>query len=196
MCNSLIGLGHKCNGASIGGARRLYMVNARDLDRDLITYEQAVQYGFFSGGIPLKPGKGIVEIEAWYDSTKFDTEMKIGAGFTHALEFKHLGYEDDVVRLISILKDYPVNAIVEGNDGIKYWLGQKYVPLLFEVKAVLPEKGSSRKEVTFSAKQDGLSVPVIPLGEIFFEWLPDWTFQEYLDIVNREFDVSFEMSFG
>lgn len=196
MCNSLIGLGHKCNGAGIGGARRLYMINARDMDRDLITYEQAVQYGFFSGGIPLKPGKGIVEIEAWYDSTKFDTEMKIGAGFTHALEFKHLGYEDDVVRLISILKDYPVNAIVEGNDGIKYWLGQKHVPLLFEVKAVMPEKGSSRKEVTFSAKQDGLSVPVIPLGEIFFEWLPDWTFQEYLDIVNREFDISFEMSFA
>lgn len=194
MCNTLIGLQHKCQGANVGGARRLYMIYARDLDREFLTYELAMQYGSFSGGIPLKPGKGIVEIEAWFDSTKFDSEMKIGAGFTHALEFKHLGYEDDVVRLMAILKDYPVNVIVEGNDGLKYWLGQKHVPLLFDVKAVLPEKGTGRKEVTFTAKQDGLSIPPIPLGEIFFEWLPDWSFQEYLDVVNREFDISFEMS--
>ncbi|WP_353721349.1 hypothetical protein [Dyadobacter sp. 676] len=114
----LIGLQHKCQGANLGGARRLYMIYARDLDREFLTYELAMHYGSFSGGIPLKPGKGIVEIEAWFDSTKFDSEIKIGAGFTHALEFKHLGYEDDVVRLMAILKDYPVNVIVEGNDGL------------------------------------------------------------------------------
>jgi hypothetical protein len=37
---------------------------------------------------------------------------------------------------------------------------------------------------------------VMPLGEIFFSWLPDWTFQEYLEIANREFDMSFEMGFA
>lgn len=106
----------------------------------------------------MKPGKGIVEIAAWFDSTKFDSEMRIGADFTLALDFKHLGYEDDVVQLMSILKDCPVNVIVEGNDGLKYWLGQKHVPLLFDVKSVLPEKGTGRKEVTLTAKRDGQSI--------------------------------------
>ena len=196
MCNALIGLQHACGNNVLGGSRRLYLIYARDLEAEFLNYELAKTTGFYEGGIPLKAGKGIVEIEAWYDTAKFDSEMKIGGGFSHALEFKHLGYEADVVRLISILKDYPVNAIVEGNDGVKYWLGQKHKPLLFDVKAILPEKGTNRKEVTFSAKQEGLSIPVMPLGEIFFSWLPDWTFQEYLEIANREFDMSFEMGFA
>jgi hypothetical protein len=196
MCSPLIGLQHACQKVILGGARRLYMIYARDLENEFLTYDIARTIGFYEGGIPLKAGKGIVEIEAWYDTTKFDTEMKTGAGFTHSLEFKTLGYEADVTRLISLLVDYPVNAIVEGNDGTKYWIGQKHVPLLFEVKALLPEKGTARKEVTFTAKQDGLSVPIMPLGEIFFDWLPEWSFQEYLDLVNREFDLSFEVGFG
>lgn len=196
MCNPLIGLQQHCQKVSLGGARRLYMIYARDLEHEFLTYDLARETGMYEGPIPIKPGKGIVEIEAWYDTTKFDTEMKPGAGFTHGLEFKHLGYEADVVRLITLMTDYPVNAIVEGNDGIKYWLGQKYTPLLFDVKAVLPEKGTARKEVTFTAKQDGLSIPPMPLGEISFDWLPGWTFEEYLEIVNREFDMSFEMAFG
>lgn len=196
MCSPLIGIRRACQRVSLGGARRLFLIYARDLEYEFLTYELAKTLGFYQGGIPLKPGKGIVEIECWYDTTKFDTEMKTGAGFTHSLEFKTLGYDADVTKLISLLNDYPVNAIVEGNDGVKYWVGQKHVPLLFDVKAVMPEKGTSRKEVTFTAKQDGLQVPIMPLGEIFFSWLPTYKFEDYLKLINREFDMSFEMSFS
>ena len=121
----------------------------------------------------LVTGKTFVEIEAWYDTSKFDTEMKIGAGFSQGMEFKVLGYDKDIVKLTALLLDTPVIAIIQGNDDSRYCLGQKYIPLMFEMKSVLPEKGTARKEATFMAKQDGMQIPAFPLNaDVTFDVTP------------------------
>lgn len=163
-CTALVGLKRKCQSPTMGGAKRLYIVLTEDLVSEFLTYDMAKTTGEFAGPIPLVETKKFVEIEAWYDSTKFDTEMKIGAGFTQSIEFKVIGYDKDIVKVMSLLYEAPVNVVVQGNDDKLYWLGQKYIPMMFESKGVLPEKGTARKEVTFTAKQDGMQVPVFPLA--------------------------------
>jgi hypothetical protein len=99
--------------------------------------------------------------------------MKSGAGFTQGIEFKVLGYDKEIVKLQTLLYETPVNVIAQGNDGSLYYLGQKYVPLMFDAKLVIPEKGTARKEVTFTAKQDGFTTPVFPLASaVTFEATP------------------------
>lgn len=173
MCSPLVGLKRQCQKPSMGGAKRLYIALTEDILEEFLTYEIALTVGKFSGVIPMVTGKKWVEIEAWYDTTKFDTEMKIGGGFTQTLEFKTKGYNAEIVKLMTLLYETPVNAIVQGNDDDLYYLGQKYIPLMFESKGVMPEKGTSRKEVTFTAKQDGLQVPVFPLdATVTFDIVP------------------------
>ena len=162
-CSPLVGLKRKCQSPTMGGAKRLYIVLTEDLESEFLTYELAKTMGQFTGEIPLVTGKKFVEIEAWYDTTKFDTEMKVGGGFTQSIEFKVIGYDKDIVKLTALMYEAPVNVVVVGNDDKMYWVGQKYVPMMFEAKGVMPEKGTSRKEVTFTAKQDGLQVPIFPL---------------------------------
>lgn len=163
-CTALVGLKRKCQTPTMGGAKRLYILLAEDLMNEFLTYDVAKSTGEFSGTIPLVTGKKFVEVEAWYDTTKFDTEMKLGAGFTQSVEFKVIGYDKDIVKLMTLLYEAPVNVVVQGNDDKLYWIGQKYIPMMFETKGVLPEKGTARKEVTFTAKQDGLQVPIFPLA--------------------------------
>lgn len=162
-CTALVGLKRQCQTLTIGGAKRLYIVLAEDLATEFLTYQLAKTMGKFTGAIPLVTGKKFIEVEAWYDTTKFDTEMKIGAGFTQSLEFRLLGYNEDIVKFATSLYETPVCMIVQGNDDRLYFIGQKYIPMMVEMKGVLPEKGTARKEATFTAKQDGLMVPVFPL---------------------------------
>lgn len=164
MCTALVGLKRKCQKPQMGGSKRLYLVLTEDLSEEFLNYDLAKSAGEFDGAIPLKATKKFVEIEAWYDTTKFGSEMKTGSGFTQDMEFKVLGYDKDIVKLMALLYETPVNAIAQGNDDSLYYLGTKYVPLMFDAKAVIPEKGTSRKEVTFVAKQDGLLVPAFPLS--------------------------------
>ncbi|WP_254561784.1 hypothetical protein [Dyadobacter diqingensis] len=163
-CNALIGLKRQCQTLTIGGAKRLYIVLAEDLASEFLTYDLAKTAGEYTGAIPLVATKKFIEVEAWYDTTKFDTEMKLGAGFTQSIEFKILGYGKDIVRFASLLCDTPVNLIVQGNDDKLYYIGQKYIPMMLEMKGTMPEKGTGRKEATFTAKQDGMQVPVFPLA--------------------------------
>ncbi|GAB2798813.1 hypothetical protein GCM10027275_50580 [Rhabdobacter roseus] len=170
---ALIGIKRKSQNPTMGGAKRLYIVLTEDLEEEFLTYALALTTGEFSGAIPLLDGKKFVELEAWYDSTKFDTEMKIGTGFTQSVEFKFLGYYAETVKLSALLYETPVNVIVQGNDDKLYYIGQKYIPMMFEMKGVMPEKGTSRKETTFTAKQDGMLVPVMPLAAtVTFEVAP------------------------
>lgn len=162
-CTALVGVKRQCQTLTIGGAKRLYIVLAEDLQTEFLTYEMAKTVGKFSGAIPLVAGKKFIEVEAWYDTTKFDTEMKIGAGFTQSLEFKLLGYNTTNVKFATSLYETPVCMIVQGNDDNLYFIGQKYIPMMIEMKGNLPEKGTARKETTFTAKQDGMMVPVFPL---------------------------------
>lgn len=172
-CTPLVGLKRKCNKVTMGGIKRLYIVLTEDLASEFITFELALSTGEFAGAIPLVAGKKFVEIEAWYDSSKIDGEMKTGSGFTQGMEFKVLGYDKDIVKLKALLYETPVNVIAQGNDGQLYYLGQKYIPLMFDAKLVVPEKGTARKEVTFSAKQDGFTAPVFPLAAtVTFEVTP------------------------
>jgi len=172
-CTSLIGIKRACQTLTIGGSKRLYIVLTEDLETEFLTYALAKSAGKFTGAIPLKAGKKFIEVEAWYDSTKFDTEMKIGAGFTQGLEYKLLGYNSDIVKHTALLLETPVNFIVQGNDDQLYYIGQKYIPMMVEMKGVLPEKGTARKEATFTAKQDGMQVPVFPLdASVTFEVEP------------------------
>jgi len=164
LCSPLIGIKRGCQKQTIGGSKRLYIVLTEDLETEFLTYELAKTVGEFSGAIPLLAGKKFIEIEAWYDTTKFDTEMKIGAGFSQGVEFKILGYNKDIVRFTSLLCDTPVNLIVQGNDDQLYYIGQKYIPIMLEMKGVMPEKGTARKDATFTGKQDGMQVPVFPLS--------------------------------
>lgn len=162
-CTALIGLKRQCQQLTIGGAKRLYIVLAEDLESEFLNYELAKTAGKFAGEIPLVEGKKFIEVEAWYDTTKFETEMKIGAGFTQSLEFKILGYNDLIVKFSALMYETPVCFIVQGNDDKLYFLGQKYIPMMVEMKGIMPEKGTARKEATFTAKQDGMMVPVFPL---------------------------------
>jgi len=162
-CLALTGIKRQCQTLTIGGAKRLYIVLAEDLATEFLTYELAKTMGKFTGAIPLIVGKKFIEVEAWYDTTKFDTEMKIGAGFTQGLEFKILGYNETIVKFSALMYETPVCFIVQGNDDRLYFIGQKYIPMMVEMKGVLPEKGTARKEATFTSKQDGLMVPVFPL---------------------------------
>ena len=162
-CLAITGLKRQCQTLTIGGAKRLYIALTEDIETEFLTYELAKSAGKFTGAIPLIDGKKFFEIEAWYDTTKFDTEMKIGAGFTQGLEFKVLGYNAAIVQLAALLYETPVNVIVQGNDDQLYYIGMKYIPMMFEMKGSLPEKGTARKEVTFTAKQDGMMVPAFPL---------------------------------
>ncbi len=163
-CTVMIGLKRKCNTITMGGIKRLYIVLTEDLLNDFLTFNLAMTTGEFTGAIPLVVGKKFIEVEAWYDTSKIDGEMKAGSGFTQGIEFKVLGYDKDIVKLQTLLYETPVNVIAQGNDGALYYLGQKYVPLMFDAKLVIPEKGTARKEVTFMAKQDGFTTPVFPLS--------------------------------
>ncbi|WP_266364155.1 hypothetical protein [Tellurirhabdus rosea] len=160
---ALLGLKRRHNKPSIGGNKRIYLVLTEDLSAEFLNFDLALTTGKFSGAIPLVTGKKFVEIEAWYDTTKWDGEMKPGGGFTQGLEFEALGYDADIVRLQALLYETPVNVIVQGNDDNLYYLGQKYIPLMFECVGTSGVKGTDRKKVTFRAKQDGLTVPVFPL---------------------------------
>lgn len=172
-CTALVGVKRQCQTLTIGGAKRLYIVLAEDLATEFLTYEMAKSAGKFTGAIPLVTGKKFIEVEAWYDTTKFDTEMKIGAGFTQGLEFKFLGYNDLIVRFSALMYETPVCFIVQGNDDRLYFVGSKYIPMMVEMKGVLPEKGTARKEATFTAKQDGMMFPVFPLDSaVTFEVEP------------------------
>lgn len=162
-CNALVGVKRQCQKLTIGGAKRLYIGLCEDLESEFLNYELAKSAGKFTGAIPLITGKKLIEVEAWYDTTKFDTEMKIGAGFTQSLEFKILGYNAEIVKFSAMLYETPVFMIVQGNDDQLYFIGQKYIPMMVEMKGTLPEKGTARKEATFTAKQDGMMVPVFPL---------------------------------
>lgn len=165
MCTALVGLKRSCQTLTTGGSKRLYLVLTEDLESDVATFALAKSTGeLASGAIPLVASKKFVEIEAWYDTTKLDSAMKSGAGFEQSLEFSVMGYNKDIVKLMTLLYDAPVNAIVQGNDDSLYYLGSKYIPLLFEAKATIPAKGNSQKMVTFSAKQDGLATPAFPLN--------------------------------
>ncbi|MPR36534.1 hypothetical protein [Salmonirosea aquatica] len=161
---ALIGIKRKTQMLTIGGAKRLYIVLTEDLLNEFLNYDLVKSAGEFTGAIPLVTGKKFVELEAWYDSTKFDTEMKIGGGYTQSLEFKFLGYNAETVKLSGLLYETPVNFIVQGNDDKLYYIGQKYIPMMCEMKGTMPEKGTARKETTFMAKQDGMQVPIMPLG--------------------------------
>jgi len=164
FCSPLVGLKRKCQAPTMGGAKRLYLALTEDILNEFLTYDLAKTSGEFAAIIPMVVGKKWIEIEAWYDTTKFDTEMKIGGGFTQSVEFKVIGYDKEITKLMALLYEAPVNVIIQGNDDKLYYIGQKYVPMMFEAKGVMPEKGTSRKEVTFTAKQDGLQVPVFPLA--------------------------------
>lgn len=160
---ALTGIKRKPQTLTIGGSKRLYIVFCEDILTEFLTYELAKSSGKYTGAIPLVTGKKFIEVEAWYDTTKFDTEMKIGAGFTQSIEFKILGYNDEIVKFSSLLYETPVNLIVQGNDDKLYYVGQKYIPIMLEMKGTMPEKGTARKEATFTGKQDGMQVPVFPL---------------------------------
>lgn len=166
MSIALIGVKRSTQKLNTGGAKKLYIVKTEDLTADVATFALAQSTGEMATGIiPLVTGKKFVEIEAWYDTTKWDTAMKSGAGFEQGIEFGVLGYNKYIVKLMTLLYDCPVNAIVQGNDGQLYYLGNKDVPFLFEAKGVLPGKGNEKKMVTFSAKQDGLATPVFPIND-------------------------------
>lgn len=170
---ALVGLKRKTQTLTIGGAKRLWLALTEDILNEFLTYDLAKTAGEFAGAIPMVVGKKFIEIEAWYDTTKFDTEMKIGAGFSQGLEFKVLGFDKDIVRLTALLLDTPVIAVVQGNDDQRYCLGQKYIPLMFEMKGEQPEKGNARKQATFMAKQDGMQVPAFPLAStVTFDVVP------------------------
>lgn len=164
MCTTLIGVKRKCNNVTMGGIKRLYLVLCEDLQNDFLSFSLAMSAGEFSGAIPLVAGKKFIEVEAWYDSTKADGEMKSGTGFTQGLEFKILGYDKDIVKFQALLYETPVNAIIQGNDDRLYYVGSKYIPLMFDTTLVIPEKGTARKEVTFKAKNEGFQHPIMPLG--------------------------------
>jgi hypothetical protein len=160
---ALIGLKRKSQTLTIGGAKRLYLILAEDLTAEFLNYNLAKTAGKYAGPIPLETGKKAYEIEAWYDTTKFSTEMKTGAGFTQSFEFKVLGYNAETVKLAALLYETPVIVIVQGNDDQLYCLGQKYIPLMFDAVGTMPEKGTARKETSYSAKNDGMQVPAFPL---------------------------------
>lgn len=163
-CTPLIGIKRKCQAPQLGGNKRVFLLLTEDLTSEFLTYELAKTDGEYNDPIPLAVGKTAKEIEAWYDTTKWDTDMKPGAGFTQGCEFDVLGYDSDIVKLAALLYEAPTNVIITGNDNKQYYLGQKYVPLMFEMVGMSPVKGTDRKKATFRAKNDGFTVPVMPLG--------------------------------
>lgn len=164
FATALTGLKRKSQNPQLGGSKRLYIILTEDLLNEFIDYNLIKSAGQFAGAIPLAQGKMAVEIEAWYDSLKWDGEMKIGAGFTQSVEFDVLGYDAEITKLMALLYETPVNVVVQGNDNSLYYIGDKYVPLMFEAKATTPPKGTDRKKVTFTAKNDGYTHPVCPLA--------------------------------
>lgn len=162
----LIGLKRKAQNPQLGGSKRIYLIYTEDLVNDFLKYSDALQTGEHNTPIPVVAGKNFVEIEAWYDSTKWDSGMKPGAGFTQAVEFDVLGYDKDIVRLMALLYETPVNVIVQGNDDTLIYIGQKYVPLMFEMAASSPVKGNAQKKVTFKASNEGFTVPAMTLGPL------------------------------
>jgi hypothetical protein len=163
FASPLIGLKRKVQNPEFGGIKRIYIIETEHLTSEFLNFQVALSAGKFAGAIPLAAGKKFVEIEAWYDTTKIDGEMKPGGGFTQGLEFEVLGYSADIVKLQALLYENPVNCIVTGNDDERFYLGQKYVPLMFETVMTVPVKGTERKKVTFRAKNDGFTCPVMPL---------------------------------
>ncbi|MDR6195914.1 hypothetical protein [Siphonobacter sp. SORGH_AS_0500] len=162
----LIGLPRKAQNPQLGGSKRLYLVLTEDLEKEFIQYSDVLTTGEYNAPIPLLAGKKFVEIEAWYDTTKWDTGMKPGAGFTQSVEFEVLGYNKDIAKLMALLYETGVNVIAQGNDDTLIYLGQKYVPLMFEVAAQSPVKGNAQKKVTFKAANEGFMVPAMPLGPL------------------------------
>ncbi|SDM41613.1 hypothetical protein [Siphonobacter aquaeclarae] len=165
-CTALTGLKRRCQQPSLGGSKRLFIVLTKDLEEEFITYDIIKTQGNWDAPIPLVTGKKFIEIEAWYDTTKWDGAMKPGAGFTQGVEFEVLGYDKDIAKLLTLLYETPVNVVVVGNDDTKYYLGQKYVPLMFESTQSSPVKGTDRKKTTFKASNDGFTVPIVPLGPL------------------------------
>ncbi len=163
FATALTGIKRKSQNPQLGGSKRLYIILAEDILNEFIDYELIKTSGKYSGAIPLAAGKMAVEIEAWYDTLKWDGEMKIGAGFTQGIEFDILGYDAEIAKIMALLYETPVNIIVQGNDNSLYYLGNKYVPLMFEAKYGTPPKGTERKKATFTAKNDGYIHPVCPL---------------------------------
>lgn len=164
FATALTGIKRKSQNPQLGGSKRLYIILTEDILNEFIDYELIKANGKFSGAIPLAAGKMAVEIEAWYDTLKWDSEMKIGAGFTQGIEFDILGFDAEIAKLMALLYETPVNLIVQGNDNSLYYLGDKYVPLMFEAKTATPAKGTERKRTTFTAKNDGYTHPVCPLA--------------------------------
>ncbi|PQA59173.1 hypothetical protein [Siphonobacter curvatus] len=166
FCSPLIGIKRRCQTPSLGGSKRVYLVLTEDIEKEFLTYEVIKTAGEWNAPIPLLAGKKFIEIEAWYDTTKWDGAMKPGGGFTQGVEFAILGYDKDIAKLLTLLYETPVNVIVQGNDDTLYYFGQKYVPLMFEASAASPVKGTEQKKVTLKATNDGFTLPVVPLGPL------------------------------
>ncbi|MGX7688035.1 hypothetical protein ACWA1C_12780 [Flectobacillus roseus] len=160
----LVGLKRKTQNPQLGGSKRLYVILTEDLLNEFVDYNLILSTGQFAGAIPLAPGKMAVEIEAWYDTLKWDGEMKTGGGFTQGVEFDVLGFDKDIAKAMALLYETPVNLIVQGNDNSLYYFGDKYIPFMFDAKITNPPKGTERKRVTFTAKNDGYSHPIVPLA--------------------------------
>ncbi|MDQ1085637.1 hypothetical protein [Siphonobacter sp. SORGH_AS_1065] len=162
----LVGLKRKAQNPQLGGNKRIYIVLTEYLEKEFLKYADILESGEWNAPIPLLAGKKFVELEAWYDSTKWDSVMKPGAGFTQSLEFDVLGYDKDIAKLMALLYETPVNVIIQGNDDTLVYLGQKYVPMMFEMTGSSPVKGNAQKKVTFKASNEGFTVPAVPLGPL------------------------------
>lgn len=164
---ALVGVKRKYQKPELGGSKRLYIIFTDDLESEPVNYDMLVTTGELAGAgaIPLKATKKAIEVEAWYDTTKWDFEMKPGAGFTQGFEFKILGVNKDNVKFLTRLYEVPVNLVIEGNDDTRYYLGQKYVPFMLEAVGASPEKGNARKDITIRAKNDGLTTMPVPMAD-------------------------------
>ncbi|WP_028668251.1 hypothetical protein [Runella zeae] len=163
----LIGVKRKYQKPELGGSKRLWIIFCDDLENEVVTYDMLVTGGELAGptAIPLATGKKAIEVQAWYDTTKFDFEMKPGAGFTQGFEFKILGINKDNVKFLTRLYEVPVNIVIQGNDDSRYYLGQKHVPFMLEAVGASPEKGNARKDITVRAKNDGLTTMPVPMAD-------------------------------
>lgn len=162
----LVGLKRQSQNPQLGGSKRIYIVLTEHLEKEFLKYKDLIKTGEWNAPIPLLAGKKFIEIEAWYDSTKWDAGMKPGAGFTQSLEFDVLGYNKFIVKVMLLLYETPVNVIIQGNDDTLNYYGNKYVPLMFEVAGSSPVKGNAQKKVTFKAANEGFTMPAIPLGPL------------------------------
>tara|TARA_R110002124_G_scaffold122630_2_gene281191 strand:- start:205 stop:795 length:591 start_codon:yes stop_codon:yes gene_type:complete len=196
MAVNIVGLKRSCQKLKNGGTKRIWLLNSMDIEEEFLNYKNILQLGCFSGTVPFRNGAYLIEIEAWYDTGQFGTEMSIGAGFAQSFQFKVLGYNQDILAFTALLNSFPANVIVEGNNNEKFWIGTKYLPMFFEQKGNLPDSGLGRKEVEYAAKRDGMTIPIIPVDNLVFSSAPDLSFEQFANLSKREFDLSFDLSFG